>query len=178
MNNPIQWDPPFNDHFGNGMVYRPFSASNKIFAVGFEEIQTMHDLMRKGISILAVNPAFRFPETGVRGVIFDEIDLHTLDFNAFRHIVHPGVAGGRVLFNVASIILEHYSISNAGAYVFSAASDPTGLRKTDLVDLYSRALGVDGCPGSKLFRDLFPGWQAYSDVATGGRGYVVTTERY
>lgn len=178
MNNRYHWLQPFNDQFGDGMVYREFSVGSRLYAVGFEEIQTMGDFPRKGIDILRVNSAFRFPKKGMWAVVFDEIDPFTLDFKGFQHIQHSGVMGGRTLYNVASTILEHYTVCNAGAYVFSAAPDPFQLRGSDLVDLYSRVLGVDGHKKSKLFSILFEGWQAFSDVATGGRSYVVTTESY
>ncbi|AJJ63278.1 hypothetical protein [Yersinia aldovae] len=178
MNNQYQWLQPFNNQFGDGMVYRQFAIGSTLYAVGFEEIETMGDLTRKGIDILRVDPAFRFPNNGVWGVIFDEVDPSSMDFKGFQHIQHPGVMGGRTLYNVTSTILEHYTVCNAGAYVFSAAPDLSQLRGTDLVDIYSRALGINGHEKSKLFSMLFEGWQAFSDVVTGGRGYVVTTESY
>lgn len=178
MNNLYQWLPPFNNQFGNGMVYRQFAIGGTLYAVGFEVIQSINDFSRKGINIFNVNPAFRFPNSGVWGVVFDEIDPSLMDFKGFQHIQHPGVMGGRTLYNVASIIFEHYSICNAGAYVFSAAPDQLRLRTTDLVDIYSRALGIDGYKQSRLFSTLFEDWQAFSDVTTGGRGFVVTTKSY
>lgn len=178
MNNRIVWPSTFSDRFGSGMVFRQFAAGGSIYAVGFEEIETMADFTRKGINVLSVYPAFRFPQSGVWGITFDEIDLTTMDFKGFQHVQHLGLAGGRILFNVASVIYEHYNCCHAGAYVFSAASDPYQLRRTDLLELYSRAPGIGGYQKSKLFTELFDGWQAYSDAATGGRGYVVTTEHY
>ena len=185
MNENIQWVEPFTDSYGQGMVHRLFSASGKIYGVGFEYIATMQDFTRKNVDILAVNPAFRYPSNGVWAVLFDEVLLdpvtdEILDFRGFEHVQHPGLGGGRVLFNVASIILEHYNVCNAGAYVFSAAPDRQGLRKTDLVDIYNGILGLNGRPRSKLFYEYFEGWEAYSDSVSGpgGRGYVVTTQIY
>lgn len=178
MNSQYQWLPPFNNQFGNGMVYRQFAFGSTLYAVGFEEIETMGDFNRKGIDISRVDPTFSFPNSGVWGVIFDQVDPFTMDFKGFQHIQHPGVMGGRTLYYVASIILEQYTVCSAGAYVFSAAPDPLQLRSTDLVDIYSGALGINGHKQSKLFSTLFDGWQAFGDVATGGRGYVVTTESY
>lgn len=94
-----------------------------------------------------------------------------------RHQQHQGLTGGRVLLNVASIIFDHYSICHAAAYVFSAAADRQRMRQTDLSVIYSRTLGLQGYPESKLFR-RFAGWRAYSDIDAGGRNYVVTTENY
>lgn len=178
MNNRYRWLQPFNNQFGNGMVYRQFAIGSTLYAVGFEEIESMGDLARKGIDIRRVNPEFRFPDSGVWGVVFDEIDPFTMDFKGFQHIQHPGIMGGRTLYNVASTILEHYTVCNAGAYVFSAAPAPFHLRSTDLVDIYCRALGVDGYKKSRLFSTLFTGWQAFSDITTGSRSYVITTESY
>lgn len=178
MNNVIRWRFPFNDQFGHGMVYRLFAVGRRLYAVGFEQITSISDLTSKDVNILGAYPQFLFPGSGVWGVVFDEIDALKSDFKGFQHVRHPGVAGGRVLFNVASILFEHYTACNAGAYVFSAARDSRQMRRTDLIDIYSRALGIDGYPRSRLFSGLFDGWQAYSDVATGGRGYVITTGSY
>jgi hypothetical protein len=178
MNNLIRWCSPFHDCFGNGMVYRLFAVGRTLYAVGFEEIMSMSDFTQKDINILKAYPEFRFPGSGVWGVVFDEIAPFNSDFKGFQHVQHSGIAGGRVLYNVASIIFEHYTVCNAGAYVFSAAHDSRQIRRTDLIDIYSRALGIDGYPQSRLFSTLFNGWQAFSDVATGGRGYVITTESY
>lgn len=178
MSNLIVWPEPFSEEFGNGMVYRQFAVGGTLYAVGFEEILTMADFTRKGVDILSVFPRFRFPLSGVWGVIFDEIDPVSMDFKGFQHVQHPGLGGGQVLMSVASIIYEHYTISNAGAYVFSAAEDHQHLRKTDLADIYCKLLGLNGEQKSRLFANGFPGWEAYCDVPTGGRGYVVTTESY
>ncbi|HHT4259211.1 TPA: hypothetical protein ACTYZB_004878 [Klebsiella variicola] len=185
MNENFQWMPPFSDLYGNGMVHRLFSASGKVYGVGFEYIATMQDFTRKNVDILSVNPAFRYPVNGVWAVLFDEVELdpvtyEVLDFKGFQHVQHPGLSGGRVLFNVASIILEHYNVCNAGAYVFSAADDRQHLRKTDLVDIYNGILGLSGDGKSRLFYELFEGWEAYTDSVSrpGGRGYVVTTQSY
>ncbi|ENI9576424.1 hypothetical protein AB0A24_001539 [Escherichia coli] len=178
MNNQIHWDYPFSEEFGCGMVHRQFTVGSTIYAVGFEQILTMDDFTRKGVDILNVHPTFRFPLSGVWGVIFDEIDPVEMDFKGFRHIQHQGLAGGQVLLNVASIIFDHYTVCNAGAYVFSAADDHQHLRRTDLVDIYCKILGLNGKRKSRLFANGFPGWEAYCDVPTGGRGYVVTTESY
>lgn len=178
MNNQIHWDYPFSEEFGSGMVHRQFTVGSTIYAVGFEQILTMDDFIRKGVDILNVHPTFRFPLSGVWGVIFDEIDPVEMDFKGFRHIQHQGLAGGQVLLNVASIIFDHYTVCNAGAYVFSAAVDHQHLRRTDLVDIYCKILGLNGKRKSRLFANGFPGWEAYCDVPTGGRGYVVTTESY
>ncbi|HAV1594986.1 hypothetical protein ACVGX7_25275 [Enterobacter hormaechei] len=185
VNEAIQWMPPFSNFYGNGMIHRLFLASGKVYGVGFEFIETMQDFTRKNVDILAVNPAFRYPMNGVWAVLFDEVELdpltnEVLDFKGFQHVKHPGLSGGRVLFNVASIILEHYNVCNAGAYVFSAAEDRQHLRKTDLVDIYNGILGLNGKAKSKLFYEYFEGWEAYSDSISnqGGRGYVVTTQSY
>lgn len=98
-----------------------------------------------------MHPAFRFPQNGVWGVIFDEIDPILMDFKGFQHIQHQGLAGGQVLMNVASIILDHYTVCNAGAYVFSAADDHQHLRRTDLADIYCKLLGLNGERKSRLF---------------------------
>ncbi len=178
MNNPVQWRPPFYNDYDDEMVYRPFAVGSRLYAVGFEKLSTLHDLTRKGGDILKAHPTFKFPAGGVWTVMFDEIDPLVMDFKGFRHIVHPGIIGGRVMFNVACIIFDHYTISRTGAYLFSAATDPHHLRQTDLAALYDRALGLNGHPKSRLFRTLFNGWQAYSNSASGGREYVVTTEDY
>ncbi|MNE71986.1 hypothetical protein D3C80_1678960 [compost metagenome] len=81
-----------------------------------------------------------------------------------------------MLFNVASIINEHYTVSNAGAYVFSAAPDKSHTRKTDLVDIYNGLLGFNGRK-SKILEN-FPEWTCYNDFLVGGRGYVITTQSY
>jgi len=106
VNNQIHWDYPFSEEFGSGMVHRQFTVGSTIYAVGFEQILTMDDFTRKGVDILNVHPTFRFPLSGVWGVIFDEIDPVEMDFKGFRHIQHQGLAGGQVLLNVASIIFE------------------------------------------------------------------------
>ena len=178
MNPPIQWTPLFNNQFGDRTIYRLFVLGDKIFAVGFEFVATINDLSGKGISISSVNPAFHYPASGVWGIIFDEIDPVSLSFKGFQHIAHAGLGSGRVLPNVASTILEHYTACGAGAYVFSAAVDSAHLRRSDLVMLYDRMLGLNGNKKGKLFREHFVGWKACSDTSTGGRGYVITTASY
>ncbi len=178
VNNPIQWTEPFSDHFGNGMVYRQFAVGSTVYAVGFEQIMTMDDLTRKGVNIRTAHPAFCFPASGVWGVIFDEINPTEMDFKGFQHVQHPGLSSSQVLLSVASIIYDHYTVCNAGAYVFSAADDHQHLRTTDLTDIYCKVLGLNGKRKSRLFEEGFPGWNAYCDVPTGGRGYVVTTQSY
>ncbi|RNM07463.1 hypothetical protein EF878_05775 [Dickeya undicola] len=178
VNNPIQWTEPFSDHFGNGMVYRQFAVGSTLYAVGFEQITTMDDLVRKGVNIRTAHPAFCFPASGVWGVIFDEINPNEMAFKGFQHVQHPGLSSSQVLWNVASIIYDHYTVCNAGAYVFSAAEDHQHLRTTDLTDIYCKLLGLNGKRKSRLFKEGFPGWNAYCDIPTGGRGYVVTTQSY
>ena len=178
MDEPIQWRSPFNDDYGNGMVYRPFMLHGRFYAVGFEWMKSLGDFTHKGQHILKMSPIFQFPLRGVWGVIFDEIDPDAIDFKGFRHIQHPGVSGGRVLLKVACAISEHYAVTRTGAYVFSAATDPLHLRKTDLVEIYNRILGLEDHPQSRLFRTLFNGWQAFSTCENGGREYVVTTDGY
>ena|GEM_PF-962542 len=183
MNRHLQWEPLFNCQYGEGMVHRLFSTGSKVFGVGFEYVETMQDLVSKNTDILTANPAFRYPTHGVWAVLFDEVELNpisneVIDFRGFGHIKHAGLSGGRILFNVASIILEHYSICRAGAYIFSAAEDRAHLRKTDLMDLYDGLLGLNGKAKSKLFYEYFEGWEAFRDTLTGGRGYVVTTQNY
>ncbi|CAI1527061.1 hypothetical protein [Serratia marcescens] len=176
MANQIVWAPPFDNSFGNDMVYRVFSAAGNPYAVGFEELQSQQALTNKGINLNKAMPQFRFPQSGVWAIVFDEIDLVTLSFNNFQHRQLPGCAGGRVLFNVASIINEHYTVSNAGAYVFSAAPDKSHTRKTDLTGIYNGLLGLSGRKSKIL--GSFPGWDCYSDFLAGGRGYVITTQSY
>lgn len=178
MNSPERWRPPFYNYCDDEMVYRLFAIGNRLYAVGFEKLSTLHDLTRKGGNILKAHPTFRFPARGVWTVMFDEIDPLAMDFKGFRHIVHPGTIGGRVMFNVACIIFDQYTVSRTGAYLFSAATDPQHLRQTDLVELYDRTLGLNGHCKSRLFTTLFNGWQAYSNSGSGGREYVVTTEDY
>lgn len=183
MNGQIQWSSPFSCPYDNGMVHRLFPVGNKVFGVGFEFIETMQDFSRKDVDILSVNPAFRYPINGVWAVIFDEVELdqdnqNVLDFKGFKHTVHPGLSGGRVLFNVASIILDHYNVCHAGAYIFSAAIDRDNLRRTDLTVTYDGLLGINGAVKSKLFYEYFEGWEAFSDTSRGGRSYVVTTQSY
>lgn len=177
MNQGVRWQSPFSDPFGTGMVYRLFDVGGVPYAVGFEEILTMHDLNSKGIDILSVYPNFRFSSNGVWAVVFDEIEPTIMDFKGFQHVQHTGLLGGKVLLNVASIIYDHYTLCHAGTYVFSAANDLQYLRQTDLADIYNGLLGLGGKPKSRLFGRL-QGWEAFSDVATGGRGYVVTTQSY
>lgn len=177
MNQGVCWQPPFSEQFGNGMVYRLFTMEGIPYAVGFEEIPTMYDLNSKGIDILSAYPNFRFSSNGVWAVVFDEVDPVIMDFKGVQHVQHTGLLGGKVLLNVASIIYDHYTLCHAGAYVFSAATDPQYLRQTDLVDIYNGLLGLNGKSKSRLFGRLV-GWEAFSDTAIGGRGYVVTTQSY
>lgn len=178
MDTPLQWTEPFCEQFGHGMVYRQFAVGGILYAAGFEKITTMDELSRKGVNIMKAHPAFRFPLSGVWGVIFDEIDPIQLDFKGFQHVQHRGLTGGKVLWSIASIIYDHYTLCHAGAYVFSAADDHRCLRKTDLTDIYCKLLGLNGERKSRLFTHGFPGWKAYCDRPTGGRSYVVTTESY
>lgn len=178
VNNPIQWTDPFSDQFGDGMVYRKFAVGSTLYAIGFEKISTLDALMRKGVDIRSAYPLFQFPPGGVWAVVFDEIDPDSMEFKGFQHIQHPGLSSRQVLLDVASIIYDHYTICNAGAYVFSAAEDKQHLRSSDLTDVYCKALGLNGNPKSRLFKRGFPSWNAYSDITTGGRGYVITTESY
>lgn len=106
MNNQIQWEAPFDDRFGNEMVYRLFSVEDKLFGVGFQELLNMHELTSKGIDILSVKTDFVFPATGMWAVVFDEIDPVTMSFKGFRHVDHRGNSGGKVLRDVASIFLN------------------------------------------------------------------------
>lgn len=69
------------------------------------------------------------------------------------------------------------TLCHAGAYVFSAASDRHQDRRTDLVGIYNGLLGLEGKSRSRLMRHL-DGCKAYSDVVTGGRNYVITTQHY
>lgn len=177
MVNAISWQHPFNEAFGEGIVFRLFETAGIAYAVGFEHIKTMHELLTKGVDIYHACPDFLFPANGVWTVIFDRIDPLTQQLYGYQHVEHTGVMGGRVLFNVASIIFDHYTVSCAAAYVFSAANDCENQRKTDLTELYSALLGLDGHPRSRLFQ-RFDGWCAWSDTAIGGRGYVVTTKSY
>jgi len=176
MNPKIQWEPLFND-YGNGMVYRNFLCCSKKYAVGFEQIMSIHDMSSKGINLPAAHPAFIFPKNGVWAVVFDSLDPVTSLPTGYRHIRHGGLASGRVLCYVASTIFDHCNICHAGAYFFTAAVDTEGLRTTDLSVTYSRALGLQGHRKSKIFSRL-TGWKAYTDAQTGGRGYVITTESY
>lgn len=178
MNTHLQWTPSFNNQFRDRTIYRLFVLGDKIFAVGFEFVATLDELSGKGINIRSVNSTFHYPASGVWGVIFDEIDPVLLSFKGFQHIAHSGLGSGRVLLNVASTILEHYNACGAGAYVFSAAVDAAHLRRSDLVILYDRLLGLNGYVKGKLFREQFAGWKASSDTLTGGRGYVITTTSY
>ncbi len=178
MDEQAGWQAPFCEDCGHGMVYRTFTLGGRLYAVGFEKVDVLQDFTHKGGSILKFTASASRSFNNLWAVIFDEIDHEALDFKGFRHIPHSGLSGGRVLFKVARIIFEHYSAARAGAYVFTAATDPLGLRKDDLVDLYSRILGLTGYPKSRLFKTLFNGWQAYSNCASGGREYVVTTDRY
>ncbi|MCH5051846.1 MULTISPECIES: hypothetical protein [Pectobacterium] len=178
MDNPIQWLDPFNDEYQNGMVYRKFILCGKLYGVGFQELSTSADLEAKQINLQHAFPRFDFPlNSGVWVVLFDAIDPITDELLGFRHVQLEGLAGGRVLFNVASIIYDHYTICNAGVYVFSAAEDREHERGTDLAVIYSRALGLQGHRKGMLF-GKFVGWNAYTDVDAGGRSYVVTTESY
>ncbi|MEJ5066202.1 hypothetical protein WH279_22330 [Erwinia sp. MYb375] len=177
MNNKFQWQPPFEDKYGNGMVYRNFLLCGELYGVGFEQIMSPHDLASKGIDLLHACPGFTFPANGVWAVVFDSLDPATEEPTGYRHVRHRGLASGRVLLNVASIIYDHYTICNAGAYIFTAAADLEHQRATDLAVIYSRALGLEGHPKSKIFSRL-EGWEAYTDVEAGGRGYVVTTQSY
>lgn len=178
MSHTIQWPFPSNNQFGNGMVYRQFAVCSTIYAVGFEAISSAADLTQKNINISQVHPLFQFPAAGVWGIVFDEISPYNTDFKGFQHIQHNGLAGGRVLYYVASIIIEHYNTCKAGAYIFSAAEDKQCLRQTDLTRIYDGLLGLGGKQKSKLFANLFAGWKAYSDTQIGGRSYVITTENY
>ena len=176
MNPKIQWEPLFKD-YGNGMVYRSFEVCGRKYAVGFEQIMSIHDMSSKGINFPAVHSTFTFPENGVWAVVFDSLDPDTEQPMGYKHVEHAGLASGRVLCYVASTIFDHYSICNAGAYFFTAAVDIEKVRTTDLSVTYSRALGLQGYRKSKFFSRL-TGWKAYTDAQTGGRGYVITTESY
>ena len=175
MDEQLRWPMPFNNDAGNEMVYRTFALGGRLYAVGFEKVNSRADFTFKGGDILKVHPAFQCSRHGLWAIIFDEIDPESIDFKGFSHILHAGLSGGRVLFKVACIILEHYDVARPGGYVFSAATDSQHSRQTDLAELYCRALGLDGYPKSRLFTTLFQGWQAFSNSATGGRDYVVTT---
>lgn len=177
MSNLLVWQHPFSDAYGNGIVYRLFETAGMAWVVGFEQIETLHDLVSKGIDIQRACPGFQFPQNGVWAVVFDQIDSCTQQPQGYKHVRHKGIMGGRVLFNVASIIFDHYTVCHAAAYVFSAANDLEHQRRTDLMDLYCGLLGLNGCSESRLFK-RFAGWRAYSDIASGGRGYVVTTKNY
>lgn len=177
MNNSIQWRHPFIDQYGDGMVHRPFLSGNTLYTVGFERIMTPADLMSKGIDLQYACPAFQFPAAGTWAIIFDSLDPDTQQLRGYQHVRQAGLINGRVLIKVASIIYEHYIFSHAGCYVFTAATDPEHTRQTDLAVLYARALGVAGYPKSTLFAQ-FEGWEAWSDFAKGGRGYVITTQQY
>lgn len=178
MSNNIIWEEPFNDSFSGGMVYRKFLYLGQLYAVGFQEITTQADLEAKDIRLEDAFPQFRFPHNnGVWAVLFDTIDADTDSPLGFKHVRYDGLAGGRVLQNVASIIYDHYNICDAGAYVFSAAEDREHERDTDLLVIYSKTLGLQGHPKSRLFSRL-NGWNAYTDIDAGGRSYVVTTQSY
>lgn len=177
-NNPIQWLAPFDDRFGSEMIYRLFSVGGKLFGVGFQRVENIHDLNDKAVDIFVVKPDFVFPASGVWTLPFDEVDPDTVSFKGFGHVSHSANNAGSVFREVASIIFDHYSVCHAGAYVFCAAIDLQHQRKTDLTTLYSKALGVNGFKQSRLFKARFAGWHPYSDVAKGGRCYVVTTKYY
>ena len=175
MNVRTPWPQPFNSDFGDSLVYRLFVAGGRGFAVGFEFIETVNDISCKGINIFSAHSAFRYPAGGVWGIIFDEIDPVSMSFKDFQHIEHAGLISGRVLLHVASAIIDHYNACGAGAYVFSAAVDKNHIRRAYLVTLYDGLLGLNGKAKSKLFRDYFVGWEAWSNTSTGGRDYVITT---
>ncbi|MDN8541601.1 hypothetical protein QZH36_09120 [Erwinia sp. BC051422] len=178
MNNRIQWPDPFDDSLAGGMVYRKFLYCGQLYGIGFQELPTLADLESKHIKLNHAFPQFRFPQNNsVWAVLFDTIDPVTDSPLGFKHVKFDGLAGGRVLQNVASIIYDHYNICDAGAYVFSAAEDREHERGTDLSVIYSRALGLQGHRTSRLFSP-FIGWNAYTDIDAGGRSYVVTTQSY
>ena len=47
MNVRYLWLPPFNNQFGDGMVYREFAIGSTLFAVSFEAIESMGYFTRK-----------------------------------------------------------------------------------------------------------------------------------
>ncbi len=174
--NQIIWEHPFDNVFGNDMVYRLFTGGGQPYAIGFQKLHNQQELNNKGIDLQHAMPDFVFSANGVWALMFDTINPVTMSFNGFQHYQIPGCGGGRVLFNVASIIHEHYTTSNAGAYVFSAAMDTEHTRTTDLIVIYNELLGLNGHK-SRLLQS-FPGWNCYSDFSVGGRGYVITTQSY
>jgi hypothetical protein len=178
VNNQIVWVDPFSEYYQEGMVYCKFECCGQFYAVGFEHIKTLAEFEAKGIKLGDAFPQFRFPyNTGVWAVVFDAIDPVDEQPQGYRHVQLNGLASGKVLLGVASIIYDHYTVCNAGAYVFSAAGDPLHERKTDLSEIYSKALGLQGHPKPRMF-DRLTGWNAYTDLNAGGRSYVVTTQSY
>lgn len=175
MNRQIAWEEPFNDSYGPGFITRMFVVSGRVYAVGFEAIYNDQQLINKGIRINADIPDFRFPDTGMWAVAFDRVETVEA-WGGYNHVSLPGLSAGKVLLNVARSIIEHYYVSNAGAYIFTAAVDREHEREVDLVNIYNGFLGL----GYKRTKPLIalPNMKCYGNLGEGGRGYVVTTESY
>lgn len=175
MKREIAWEEPFDDSYGSGFITRMFVVSGRVYAVGFEEIYNDQQLVNKGIHINADIPDFQFPDAGMWAVAFDQVETAEA-WGGYNHVRLPGLLTGKVLLKVARSIIEHYYVSNAGAYVFSAALDREHERDVDLVSIYNGFLGL----GYKRTKPLvaLPNMKCYGNLGEGGRGYVVTTESY
>lgn len=106
--------------------------------MGFEAIYSDQQLINKGIRINADIPDFPLPDTGMWAVVL-------IGLKPSKHgvatLIYPDYRQVRYCLMLLWPNIEHYYVSNAGAYVFTAAVDREHEREVDLVNIYNGFLG-------------------------------------
>lgn len=172
------YTPPLAEYhrFGHDFVAGNFNVADQHYVIVFSEMADESAMRTKGYNIEL--PGFQYPAAGMVEVMFDAVsDPEGYDFGCFGHITPTQNVSPVTLLKVISLIDHHYNCRQPGGYLFYAATttrDPN--RKTDLLAVYDRMLGITPTKsgsGSKISQMLPSNWQVLNKLSHGGRGYAI-----
>ncbi|MDC9821110.1 hypothetical protein ABRQ07_19970 [Pectobacterium polonicum] len=172
----VTWEyHDFDDYTGNGeLLMRQFIVGGMVYAIGFQKLQSVDELLNKGIDEKHNIPGFQMPQSGLWTVAFDKVENQER-LEAYRHVELNSGQILKVITSVARAIFDHYNVSQSGAYYWCAASDLSGKRVIDLTDLYDGLLGL---AGKNRFNIRIPGMRSFNRLGSDRRGYVILTRYY
>ncbi|ASY80591.1 hypothetical protein BJK05_11560 [Pectobacterium polaris] len=172
----VTWEyHDFDDYTGSGeLLMRQFIVGGMIYAIGFQKLQSVDELLNKGIDEKHNIPGFHMPQTGLWTVAFDKVENQER-LDAYQHVELNSGQILKVITSVARAIFDHYNVSRSGAYYWCAAPDLSGKRKIDLTDLYDGLLGL---AGNNRCNIRIPGMQSFNQLGSDRRSYVILTRYY
>ncbi|MEQ9746675.1 hypothetical protein ABRQ05_20550 [Pectobacterium actinidiae] len=126
----VTWEyHDFDDYIGSGeLLMRQFIVGGMVYAIGFQRLQSVDELLNKGIDEKHNIPGFQMPQTGLWTVAFDKVENQEC-LEAYQHVELNSGQILKVITSVARAIFDHYNVSRSGAYYWCAAPDLSGKRK-------------------------------------------------